>query len=283
MAQAIKALLLQSSIHCWVVVVFGLILPAAAFAAHDEDYREGLMAYMDGDYESAQAFWVKAAKNNDAKSMFNLGLLHEQSKITNADSDKAERWFKLAGQNGYAAADFHYANQLLKRKAPSSEVLLYLQRAVQNGSHPAKALLVKVSGGKVDPEQIIQATSPELVKADITGDLDKNIGDLETARIERYLTEKWINAKSSSSWTIQLLAFEDQAKVRQFIDDHGLHHSAAYFAERNSSGALYKLVYGAYSSKELADEARKALSADLREYGPWLRSIDSVQAIIAKQ
>lgn len=247
------------------------------------NYSDGLSAYIQGNFELAQVLWLKAAKENNARAMFNLGLLHDQRKISNADSDKAERWFKIAGKNGYAAADYYYANRLTEQGAPKAEIIVYLKRAVANGSFPASAMLAELDAGESVSQ--IARTRRENLPADtsLAAEADNKNRDEEQARIERYLTEPWIASKAADTWTIQLLAFEDQAKVRKFIDDHQLHRSAAYFVERTSQGVLYKLVYGAYDSKERADSARNALSSELREHGPWLRQMSSIQSIIAKQ
>ena len=96
----------------------------------------------------------------------------------------------------------------------------------------------------------------------------------------KYLREDWISAQNSGGWTIQILAFNELDKVRSFIDQNQLHRSAAYFVERGDGAVLYKLIYGSYASKEQADAARAALKPALRQHGPWLRSIASVQAAI---
>ena len=222
---------------------------------------------MDGDFESAQQFWLQASKKNDAKAMFNLGLLHSDSKIGSASQATAVRWFKLAGQNGYAAADYHYAKLLMARGASNTEVDIYLQRAAANGSFSAKKLL------GISNDIVARRIAPQI-----------NIRPTITAApaASGYLTEDWLSSQRSSGWTIQMLAFQDEAKVKDFISQHKLNQRAAYFREQTSNGVLYKLVYGIYDSKELANGARKRLSSTLRQHGPWLRSMASVKAIIQK-
>ena len=248
-------------------------------AAADDDYSQGLTSYIQGDYEVAQEHWLRSAKAKNPKAMFNLGILHEQGKIGDADQVKAERWFKLAGQAGYAAADYHYANRLINRGAPQTEVARYLRRSAGNGFYPAKALLSKILGGDrlatLSPKQLGELQ--ELEKIDTALELE------DTSDQVRYLTEDWIKTRMATGWTIQMLAFKEEAKVREFIDEHELHRSAAYFVEHSGDGDLYKLVYGSYSSKALADQARNSLAPALRAHGPWLRTLASVQKIIASQ
>ena len=248
-------------------VGFLIVGLSSAICVAESAYSDGMSAYMDGDFESAQQFWLQASEHNDAKAMFNLGLLHSSSKIANASQAKADRWFKLAGQNGYAAADYHYANLLKVRGAPDSEVRTYLQRAATNGSFPAKKLL------GLDTDIVARAVAPQanIISTKIT-----------SAAANDYLTEDWLSTRNSSAWTIQMLAFSDEAKVRGFIAEHKLEQNAAYFKEQTNSGVLYKLVYGIYDTKELADKARNRLSSALRQHGPWLRSMASVKKIIRK-
>lgn len=228
-------------------------------------YSSGMAAYMKGDFELAQEFWLQASQHKDAKAMFNLGLLHSNAKIANASPDKADRWFKLAGKNGYAAADYHYAKQLIVRGAASAEVATYLQRAATNGSFPAKELLGINS--EVAVNEVAQQANSTSAKRAFTTTND-------------YLTEDWLRTRNSSTWTIQMLAFADETKVRNFIAEHNLRQDAAYFKEQTNNGVLYKLVYGIYDSKEHADKARNGLSSTLRQHGPWLRSMASVKRII---
>jgi len=199
--------------------------------------------------------------------MFNLGLLHERKQIKEADQEKAQRWYRSAGQNGYAAADFHLARYLIDRNAPLSEVKLLLERSKQNGYSPATQELAELR--EQGSEQLNQSVTD-------TGENKKTT----------YQTESWLKQQRGESWTIQVLAFNDERKVQTFIDQYGLKRQAAYYAEK-SNGAekpngeiLFKLVYGVYDSKDKADFARQNLSSELMEHGPWLRTISSVQAAI---
>ena len=245
---------------------------SSAVLANNGDYAKGMTAYMNNDFELAQSFWVKAARDNNAKAMFNLGLLHEQRKVKKANKVNAERWFKLAGQNGYGPADLHIAIKMIHAGDDRKKVEQALGRAVDNGSRPARDLLTRSRSGQ-DITDIVKAKFQNTAAA-------KPIVRLKPGQ---YHAESWIKRQRSSAWTIQMLAFRDVAKVRDFIDQHGLHDQAAYFAEKTHEGKIYKLVYGVFSDKQAADEARDALSPALKDLRPWLRSIASVKTVIAKQ
>jgi len=247
--------LFSNSKKCAARAIFLVIMLSILGNAHANDlYSQGLQAYIDKDFQTAQTFWLSAAKKGDAKSMFNLGLLHEQSKVKNADIKKAYEWYQLAGDRGYAPADYHYAIKLLERGDRDMANTLF-RRAADRGYAPAMAKL-----GRGGSNKTVQ-------RADSSG----------------FQTEAWINTKKSTYWTIQMLAFKEEKKVQGFINDHQLQSKAAYFVERSGGNVLYKLVYGAYKTKIQADFARQNLPSELKKHGPWLRSMESVQKIIKAQ
>ena len=149
---------------------------------------------------------------------------------------------------------------------PRAEQLM--QRSAANGYSPARR--------KMGQPEV--AVTSRAVSASQTRAAEPPSGSAGKAR---FLDQNWINAQSASRWTIQLLAFEDMINVYDFIDTHGLQKHAAYFAERNKSGTLYKLIYGSYESKDKANSARQLLPRSLRQHGPWLRTLGSVQNVIA--
>lgn len=262
-------------------LAISLGLASSVFADQNRPYSEGLKAYLSGDYEVAQSFWLQGARASDAKSMFNLGLLHQQEKITKPDLAKAEKWFRLAAKSGYAPAAYHLAMWLQERGAAAQDVNELLRLAANAGFAPA---VMKLSG--TAPEVQVTRGSRTAVSAMAKNTPSQVSSSRATSKQNakpRYQDETWIKSLSPKHWTIQMLAFKEQSKVRSFIDDHQLYNDAAYFAETSSGSRLYKLIYGSYTSKDQAEAARQNLSATLREYGPWLRPVSAVQAVIANQ
>lgn len=245
------------------------------------DYSQGMAAYIKGDYPLAQTLWLSAAKSKHSRAMFNLGLLHQQKKLSNAENAKAERWFNLAGEGGYAAADFHHSNWLLERGGESRKALALLQRAANNGYLPARNKVAALQkSGKLGS---IVATSSN-TSADAASHTASHAANSANKTLEpTYLTEQWLEKRKSSAWTIQILAFDQLMKVEEFIDLHRLHDRAAYFSERTGDVLLYKLVYGEFANKQAAEAARGKLTPALQEHGPWLRTLASVQAVIKEQ
>lgn len=230
------------------------------------DYKDGLTAYINDDFGVAQQHWLKAANNKDGKSMFNLGLLHEQNKLDNSNLDKALNWYRLAADNGYAPAGYHLAQRMLERGGSDDDAIILIRRAADNGYAPAMRYLGigEVTGTRAQtgslPKPKQAAASPKTV-------------------ISEHRPDSWINRQRGQNWTIQLLAFKRQDQVEAFIKEHGLQSNAAYFSEIKEGEIFYKLVYGSYDSKDKASFARQNLAATLQQHGPWLRTWSSVHKV----
>jgi len=280
---------------CFIVLVAVLLNTLSYTDGYANDYyRAGLSAYFDRDYEQAKQQWLQGAKQGDANSMFNLGLLHEQGRIDSPDPTKAEQWYVLAGNAGYLPADYHLALRIIANGGDEQRANDLLKRAASSGFAPAANYL---SGddfslpGVTSDAVILEQTDSQQTDSGVNT-LNLSLNDqkeisssesLSEYQSKKYLSEPWILSKESSYWTIQLSAFSDQAKVKTFIDVNGLHDSAAYFVEKSNDKVLYKLIYGAYKTKEQANSARQNLQNKLKQAGPWLRSIESVQTLIKAQ
>ena len=269
-----------------------LVLFAKGLYAQDlnssPEYSAGMDSYMNGQYEEAKQYWLSAAQSGNSKAMFNLGLLHERAQISDADPIRANQWFEQAGNAGYPAADYHLALRLRESGQYAKSVRL-LERSAAAGFVLAKDL---VSSGSEETASSLtrQQSAPTSIatpKTEVPKTVAPKVADTNTQQVTRsgrnYHREDWLLKQAPDFWTIQMLAFSDEAKVRNFIDDHKLHSNAAYFSEGLDGRAVYKLVYGAYASKERADQARSGLSSELKKHGPWLREIKAVQQIIREQ
>ncbi len=289
---SLVTLFIPLTVIAHVLCMPALAQPVGTPQSQPSDYSVGLSAYMNGDYETAQLHWSNAVQLNDGRAMFNLGLLHERQKIAGASQEQAEHWFQRAGGAGYAPADYHLALRLQAR-GEHEQAQGLLQRAASAGFVLAQERLggSRIAGGQTStvvpsPNQIrpkYVSPNPESRTAADTDTSTLTRAETLAQQVRRYNRENWVLEQNPDAWTIQLLAFSDEAKVRNFIDDHGLHRSAAYFAEVRGEAVIYKLIYGAYPSKPEADQTRAGFTSALKEHGPWLRPIRSVQAVIQKQ
>lgn len=251
--------------------------------AESPDYSAGMSAYMNNDFETAKSHWQQAAVANDGRAMFNLGLLHERQRVAGASQELADQWFARAGDAGYAAADYHLALRL-QSQGQNGEASQLLRRAADAGFILAReqlglepVALTDVRDTTISEPSTSASGLPRETASTVTEPAQAELSEPDRRSYNR---ESWILEQVPSGWTIQMLAFSDEAKVRNFIDNHGLHRNAAYFAERRADNVIYKLIYGAYPSKEAADSARSGFTAALREHGPWLRPLQAVQSVI---
>ena len=245
----------------------------ASFA--NEYYQQGLKAYFESDYAKAKSEWLEAAKQGEVKSMFNLGLLHEQKKIDNAQPSKADEWFDLAGKAGYLPAKYHLALRLKAHRGNEQQVRDLMQDAASKGFLPAMTYL---QGDKPITTKIANVIDQQNSSGE--GGESPEIQANSKNYSNGYLSDPWIVSKNPNYWTIQMLIFDEESKAQAFIDQHELKDKAAYFLEGREGKASYKLIYGSYKTKAQADFARQNLTKELSQYEPWLRSMESVQTLI---
>ena len=195
--------------------------------------------------------------------------IRDRSKIDGAQQDKAEEWFNLASKAGYSPASYHLALRILQRKGDQDKASQLLRTAADAGYSPAIQYLGE---GKKTAQKVVAANTSKAPQT-------KN----SKPRSKEYLSEPWILSKKPKYWTIQMLAFSEEAKVQDFIKSNKIKDKAAYFLETSNGKSLYKLIYGVYKTKIKADFARQNLDQSLKQHGPWLRSIESVQSVIKAQ
>ncbi|MGM9638687.1 MAG: tetratricopeptide repeat protein [Butyricicoccaceae bacterium] len=72
---------------------------------------------IESDYAEAIAWFLKAAKQNEDTAQYNLGLAYSTGKGVPRDPEEANKWFKLAAENGNIMAKMILANGLIIKSA----------------------------------------------------------------------------------------------------------------------------------------------------------------------
>lgn len=104
----------------------------------------------------------------------------------------------------------------------------------------------------------------------------------------------WLNASSSTRFTIQVMTSEDAARapLDRFLQNPALqaHLDQLYIAPADINGAQrWSVLYGSYASYADAQQALQEIPAALKVRGPYLRSLNAVkkeatsQWLLAKQ
>jgi len=93
---------------------------------------------------------------------------------------------------------------------------------------------------------------------------------------------EWFNRQKPTRYTLQLLGVQEELAAKQFIRRHGIATEAAYFKTLRNGKPWYSVVYGVYSGRDAAVEAKKALPAALKSGAGWPRSFGSIQQVITR-
>ena len=82
-------------------------------------------------------------------------------------------------------------------------------------------------------------------------------------------------------YAIQLIALSSREDLEQFIADNNLPVMSGAMVERDGE-RFYALLAGIYTDRETAERAARSLPDELRAHGPWVRSMESLQAAIER-
>ncbi len=92
-----------------------------------------------------------------------------------------------------------------------------------------------------------------------------------------FLREEWLLKQSPSGYTIQLVGFQDEKGIAEFVRRHSVSGHIAYYRTTRKGKPWFPVLYGAYSTRSRAVEARNNLPESLIKSGAWLRTLSSVQ------
>lgn len=84
-----------------------------------------------------------------------------------------------------------------------------------------------------------------------------------------------------SYYTIQLIALSSKEDLEKFIVDNDLPSMSGAVVEKDGQ-RFYALLAGIYTDRETAERAARNLPEEMSAHGPWLRSMESLQAAIAR-
>lgn len=82
-------------------------------------------------------------------------------------------------------------------------------------------------------------------------------------------------------YVIQLIALSTREDLEQYIADNDLPVMSGAVVEKDGE-LFYALLAGIYADRETAERATRSLPAELSAHGPWVRSMESLQAAMAR-
>ena len=93
-------------IRRWLIalaICLPLALPAGA------DFKAGMEAFEQGDFEGALREWRSAAEQGMGEAQYNLGLLYYHGKGVPVDLEQAHQWYLRAAEQDYVRAQYRIA------------------------------------------------------------------------------------------------------------------------------------------------------------------------------
>ncbi len=97
--------------------------------------------------------------------------------------------------------------------------------------------------------------------------------------------EKWLLAQDGNSYTVQIIGVSNEKSLLDFIRNNELlkQNKIAYYESTFRGKPWFQLLYGLYSDKQAARLAADNLPENIRQAGPWIRSVAAVQRAIDGQ
>jgi DamX protein len=94
--------------------------------------------------------------------------------------------------------------------------------------------------------------------------------------------EKWLLSQDGTAYTIQIIGVSSEKTMLDFIKRNGMlrHNKIAYYESTFRGQPWFQLLYGIYPDKQTARLAANKLPENIRQAGPWIRKIATVQKTI---
>ncbi|MCB1773460.1 MAG: SPOR domain-containing protein [Gammaproteobacteria bacterium] len=92
----------------------------------------------------------------------------------------------------------------------------------------------------------------------------------------RVAEKGWLETRTPSHFTLQLVGARDRASIDRFVRRHGIQQPYAVFQRELKGAPWYSLVAGDYPDRAAAIAARARLPAGLERSGVWPRTFESI-------
>ncbi len=244
------------------------------------------------DVRKAIHWWRTAAKHQHVKSQYNLGYLYLFGNGVTKDREQAIFWFQQA-----AAQSDPYAIKMLNslgikpvsvsssaKKVPVNKAGLSTVRASATEAAKPNADAGTLPKKKAkSPQKSVQQRVPTHVSAkqSVASQVGNQKSAAKGALAQGAKNAKWLQQQLAKYFTVQLLADRSRSKITAFYQHYRWDRPVAVFKTSKAGKTWYKLVYGIFENRTLAEQIVAAMPAALQNNHPWIRSLTSVQKEIA--
>jgi septal ring-binding cell division protein DamX len=283
-----------------------LLIACVAMGASAID--DGRTAYAAGDYRSAIAHWQKLIEEGRPEGQFFLGVMYAEGKGLEPDHAKAFALYTAAAEKDFAPAQYNLANQYATGegvKQDFSKAEFWWTKAAERGLLPAQVNLGNMyyHGAAGEKNAVLARKWLTLAAEQGSADARETLARLDaeesrtpkapaepavadaTVRVaaDALRREAWVLAQSEHHYTIQILAAGTDALARDYIQQQGLASRAAYIETAAQGATVYRVLYGSYASRDLADKTLVALPRALSANSPWVRTFAEVHKLVDRR
>ena len=94
--------------------------------------------------------------------------------------------------------------------------------------------------------------------------------------------EEWLLSQEGTAYTIQIIGVSSEDSLFDFVKRNGMlkQNKMAYYESTFRGKPWFQLLYGIYPDKRTARLAANKLPENIRQAGPWIRKISTVQKTI---
>ena len=100
--------------------------------------------------------------------------------------------------------------------------------------------------------------------------------------VQRIQRENWLLSQDGSKYTVQVVGVSSEETMLDFIERNKVLklNKIAYYESTFRGKPWFQLLYGIYPDKRAARLAADKLPDNIRQAGPWIRRIASIQKVI---
>jgi TPR repeat protein len=235
-------------------------------------YAEG--KGVEQDHAKAFALYTEAAEKDYVPAQYNLANQYATGEGVKQDLGKAELWWTKAAERGLLPAQVNLGNMYYHGAAGEKNAVLarkWLTLAAEKGSAEARETLARL-----DTEEGITPQPPKVPVVPVAPAADDTPVRNDADGLRR---EAWVLAQPERHYTLQILA----AGTDDFIQQQGLASRAAYIESAAQAATVFRVFYGSYASRDLADKALAGLPRALTASSPWVRTFAEVHKLVDRR
>lgn len=239
-------------------------------------YDLGLMKLhgkgMERSVSEGKQLLLKAANNNSPDAQYYLGTLYLNGHILRPDKELAIKLLQRAADQGHKIArqalvdidNLNKGDSLVIGKTGS------LPAADDSADRPLPA----------PPEDNSIVLNKELIENEADTP-DPEPPARQTTRQSETDQSAWLMAQDKDTYTIQLMATTSQDRVTKYLEKLPDNIDPFLYSFEKGSDTWYAVATGIHTDFNQARQAIKNFPVSIRVNNPWIRSVGSLQKIIA--